>query len=147
MSCEIILVEYSLLLILLLFYFFWLFPRISDENIDGKFLKVGLTFLTIVIFQIILDATKKFSKDNFMFQLTPEKKCDGGPYMYSSDPARQALCSKFSEKDLLRYDCPVGYHGRPVWWDGATNGTLSNDNWQNDTCNQISKDYDDPQVL
>ena len=83
-----------------------------------------------------------------MFQLTPEKKCDGGPYMYSSDPERQALCSKFSQDDLSRYECPAGlYHGRPVWWDGATNGTLSNDEWKNETCDQISTDNNEPQVL
>lgn len=150
MSCPLIIFEYIAVLGLLLFYFFIAFPKIPINNDDpasvrdGRLLKVGIIFATIVIFNIVL----KVSTDNFMFQLTPEKKCDGGPYMYSSDPARQALCSKFSQEQLSRYECPGGlYNGRPVWWDGATNGTLSNANWQNDTCNQISKDYNDPQVL
>ena len=55
---------------------------------------------------------------------------------------------KFSQDDLSRYECPAGlYHGRPVWWDGATNGTLSNDEWKNETCDQISTDNNEPQVL
>jgi hypothetical protein len=85
----------------------------------------------------------KCSRDNFMFEVTPEKKCDGGAYMYSSDPERQKLCAQFSKDDLRKYECSPGeYHGRPVWRQGVLsqngnaigNGTLSNANWQNTTC-------------
>ena len=87
-------------------------------------------------------------KDNFHFELTPEKRCDNGPYMWSSNPEKQALCSKFSKADLARYECPAGlYNGRPIWRQGAGNIPLSDDNWQNTTCKQIGDNLPDPQVL
>lgn len=85
----------------------------------------------------------KCTKDNFIFEVTPEKKCDGGPYMYSSDPERQKLCASFSKADLSKYECTPGlYNGRPVWRRGTFamtdnsigNGTLSNANWANTSC-------------
>jgi hypothetical protein len=87
-------------------------------------------------------------KDNFHFELTPEKKCEGGSYMWSSSPEKQALCSKFSKEQLARYECPAGlYNGRPIWRQGAGNIPLSDDNWQNTTCKQIGDNLPDPQVL
>ena len=85
--------------------------------------------------------------EGFFFELTPEKKCDGGPYMYSSDPERQALCAQFSQSDLSRYNCGPGFEGRPIWRGGAGNGTLSNANWKNESCNKINNPLPDPQVL
>jgi hypothetical protein len=93
------------------------------------------------------DGNSQNLNENFHFELTPEKKCDLGPYMYTSDPARQALCSQFSAADLSRYECGPGYIGRPIWRGGAGNGTLSNANWKNESCNQIDDSVRDPQVL
>ena len=134
MHYSVIVFEYIILLGILLFLFFVAFPKfISMDSYKNKMFKVFIIFIILIVFNLALET----SKDNFIFQLTPEKKCDGGPYMYSSDPERKELCSKFSEQDLSKYECPAGlYHGRPVWWNGATNGTLSNADWKNDTCNQ-----------
>ena len=90
------------------------------------------------------DGNARNLNENFHFELTPEKRCDGGQYMYSSDPARQALCSQFSAADLSRYECGPGYIGRPIWRGGAGNGTLSNANWKNESCNQIDDSVKDP---
>ena len=92
-------------------------------------------------------ASNQDSMENFTFELTPEKKCDGGPYMYTSDPERQKLCSQFSKKDLALYQCCNGYHGRPAWKGMATNGTLSDSSWKNPSCRDIDPTYNDPRVL
>jgi hypothetical protein len=97
--------------------------------------------------EYFIDGNVQNLNENFHFELTPEKRCDGGEYMRSSDPARQALCSQFSAADLSRYECGPGYIGRPIWRGGAGNGTLSNANWKNESCNQIDDSVRDPQVL
>ena len=97
--------------------------------------------------EVKADGNVQNLNENFHFELTPEKRCDGGEYMRSSDPARQALCSQFSAADLSRYECGPGYIGRPIWRGGAGNGTLSNANWKNESCNQIDDSVKDPQVL
>ena len=118
------------------------------------FSMLGITYIfnglkAVIIFGVFLlyNYLTKDIKDNFYFELTPEKQCDGGPYMWSSSPEKQALCSKFSKADLARYECPNGFIGRPIWRQGAGNIPLSDDNWQNTTCKQIGKDLPDPQVL
>jgi hypothetical protein len=107
----------------------------------------GLKALIIFGVFMLYNYLTKDIKDNFHFELTPEKRCDGGPYMWSSSPEKQALCSKFSKEQLARYECPAGFIGRPIWREGAGNIPLSDDNWQNTTCNQIGKNLPDPQVL
>jgi hypothetical protein len=54
------------------------------------------------------------SNEGFFFEVSPAKKCCGGPYMYSSDPERQELCSKISPEELSRVCCGAGYVGRPM---------------------------------
>lgn len=128
------------------------FPTILDGRTKGNTILSLILTLVFIAFYFICKSTT----EGFFFELTPEKKCDGGPYMYSSDPQKQALCSKFSKGDLARYECSYGnpdltgrmlYHGRPVWWEGAGNGTLSNAKWENPSCGDINPDQKDPQVL
>jgi len=105
---------------------------------------------TLIVFGVFMlyNYLTKDIKDNFYFELTPEKRCDNGPYMWSSNPEKAALCSKFSKEQLARYECPGGlYNGRPIWRQGAGNIPLSDDNWQNTTCKQIGDNLPDPQVL
>lgn len=98
------------------------------------FMYIGIMFLLIKMTNI---------KDSFFFELTPEKKCDGGPYMYSSDPEKQKLCSQFSQEDLSKYSCCPGFHGRPVWFERSDE---SNKDWANTMCdNGFNNDY--PKVL
>ena len=108
----------------------------------------GLKALIVLGIVLLYNHLTKDIKDNFHFELTPEKRCDNGPYMWSSNPEKAALCSKFSKEQLARYECPGGlYNGRPIWRQGAGNIPLSDDNWQNTTCKQIGDNLPDPQVL
>lgn len=108
---------------------------------DGLLLK-GWVIGVLVFFCI--SAVVSETSEGFLFELTPQKQCDGGPYMYSSNPAKQALCSKFTPKDLSRYECSRGYVGRPVWWDYSAE---SNSDWKNGRCDKIGVPQSDPQVL
>ena len=104
-------------------------------------LLIGALLITGIIFLL-----EKFdyTKDNFFFQLTPEKECDGGPYMYSSNADKQKLCSKFSKQDLAQYSCSPGFYGRPVHWN---RNDMSDDSWNNTMCDGNFTDYSDPMVL
>lgn len=76
-------------------------------------------------------------KENFTFELTPEKHCYGGPYMWSSDPQLKKFCNQFSEQDMSQYECPNGYVGAPVRWNFQP---LSDGNWQNaQSCDSACK--------
>jgi hypothetical protein len=97
-----------------------------------------------IIFVIILYLTKQYQKDNFRFELTPEKHCDGGPYMYSSDPVKKAYCSQFTPSQLAEYQCCKGFHGRPVHWNRTD---MSDSKWENKMCDSNFNDYSDPKVL
>jgi hypothetical protein len=103
-----------LLEIFLLFMIFYKFQFNYFDNELGNNIAISLIF-TISAW-IILEVNKNnvWSKDNFLFEVTPEKRCDGGSYMYSSDPELQKLCGQFSNKDLSNYECSHGYTGRPI---------------------------------
>ena len=58
------------------------------------------------------------SIDNFHFEVTPEKLCDNGPYMWTSNKELGKFCSQFSPQDMSNYECSHGYHGRPVMQPG-----------------------------
>ena len=135
------------LLILLVVIFIFPLAMLRNDMFGKAYLLNALKALIVWVIILLYNYLTKDIKDNFYFELTPEKKCDGGPYMWSSDPEKAALCSKFSKADLARYECQNGFIGRPIWRQGAGNMPLSNDNWENTTCNQIGKDLPDPQVL
>ena len=139
--------------IILFVLFMFILPILPDVLIDKngekpyylmRLIKFSIVALTIVYFSKFLD----LSQDNFFFELTPEKYCEGGPYMWSSNPEKQKFCSKFSKADMAKYECPSGFVGAPIWRGGAGNQPAeSNDQWKNTRCSTISKDYNDPQVL
>lgn len=145
---SLVLAEYGGLFVVLLICFVLVLPEVKlgkDGNVTSIVVLLSILLTGIVV---LFNLAFQNSKDNFHFELTPEKHCDGGPYMYSSNPEKQALCSKFSKADLSRYNCPVGFHGRPIWREGAGNQPPeSNDNWQNTRCGNIDSSYNDPQVL
>lgn len=111
------------------------YPQINPSHVIILFsvLFVGVMYFTIN------SSLNKNQRDNFHFQVTPEKLCDGGSYMYSSDPARQELCKSFTSEDLAKYQCCPGFHGRPVWW-SRTNE--SNANWTNTMCDSGLNDFE-----
>jgi len=102
----------------ILFYseIFLLFIIFSEfqfkENLNplvGKAIKaIAFTFAVFVIHKLNTD-----SKDNFFFQLTPEKACPS-PYMRSSDPERQKYCNQFTQQQDNDYQCTGGFIGRPI---------------------------------
>jgi len=132
---------------ILVFFIFFIIAKASlylspilKINQDISLL-IGALILTGIIF--LLDKFD-YTKDDFFFQVTPQKQCDGGPYMYSSNPEKQKLCSKFSKQELAQYSCPSGFDGRPVHW---RRNDMSDSHWNNTMCDGNFKDYSDPMVL
>lgn len=127
------------ILVFLLFYIFvkgsgYISMFIPIPN-DIIILLLGIVFTSLIYLLNKMNDTK----DNFHFELTPQKKCDGGNYMYTSDPEKQKLCSSFTPEELSMYQCPNGaFHGRPVWWNRTNE---SNANWQNTMCDSGLDDF------
>lgn len=128
----------------------FILPILPDFTPDNKpdylmrFVKLLLIVTVVLSFPNLLN----LSKDDFLFELTPEKHCEGGPYMWSSSPEKQKFCSQFSKDDMARYECPNGFVGAPIWRGGVGNQPPeSNDQWKNTRCSSIRDDYKDPQVL
>lgn len=139
----------KLFLYVLIFCFFYLFSESSwclSEylNINKYFVLTlfGLLF-TGLSYLLINSDLNKTQKDNFHFQVTPEKLCDLGPYMYTSDPVKQKLCNSFSPSDLAKYECAPGFNGRPIWW---ARSDESNADWANTMCDSGLDDFK-PHVL
>lgn len=106
---------------------------------------ISILFFSIIFTGIIFLINKiQYSKDGFFFELTPEKNCDGGPYMYSSDPEKQKYCSQFTPEQIAQYNCTAGFHGRPVHWE---RNDMSDSDWTNRICDGNFNEYTDPQVL
>ena len=116
----------------------------SSLNINKYFtlLVFSITF-TAIMYLLINSNLNTTQKDEFHFQVTPEKLCDGGSYMYTSDPVKQKLCASFPPGDLAKYQCCPGFHGRPVWWSRSDE---SNADWANTMCDSGLDDYK-PHVL
>ena len=133
------------LLVILLGIFVFVLPVLSRLKVTDNVKLLNMVKAVIIWGIVVLYYfLTKDIKDDFHFELTPEKRCEGGPYLWSSNPEKAALCSKFSKADLARYECSNGFIGRPIWRQGAGNMPLSDANWQNTTCDQIGKDLPDP---
>lgn len=137
----------EIMLYIIIFLLFYVLSKSSDYvtkylkiNEDASLLLMGLIFAGLIYLLRNLGT----HKDDFHFELTPEKQCTGGSYMYSSDPIRKKFCSQFSPNDIANYSCCNGFHGAPVHWE-RTN--MSDDKWENKMCDGNFKEYTDPQVL
>jgi len=97
---------------------------------------------TLLIFILYNVLKRNDTIDNFTFEVSEQKKCQGGPYMYSSDPELTEKCSKYSNEELAQYNCPSGYNGRPVHFDYTP---MSDSLWENKMCDSVN--YDTPCVL
>jgi hypothetical protein len=138
----------QILFYVLVFIIFYMFARggitISEYlhvNVDIILIFISLLFTLLCYF---VKDSNVYSKDPFHFELTPEKHCLGGKYMYSSDPEKMKFCSQFSQGDMSNYECPPGFHGMPVWWN---RDTMSNNNWENKMCDTDFNKYDEQRVL
>lgn len=90
--------------------------------------------------------------DNFRFEVTPAKLCEGWPYMQSSaSPELQKYCAGLmstpeGQSQIARVSCNgsgcSGFVGRPVEFEHTPG---SNDKWENERCDHISLDA--PAVL
>lgn len=109
----------------------------SFKIIDERF----VLLITSILFAVIIYFLKNnnYIKDDFHFQVTPQKLCDGGSYMYTSDPERKKLCDSFSNEDLSKYSCCPGFHGRPVWFNRSDE---SDSNWENSMCKDGLDNFD-----
>jgi hypothetical protein len=111
-------------------------PHLISKVIDSNQLvallinALAFTLILFVIYQVS-GVGNVSSKDNFTFELTPEKRCEGGPYMYSDDPEKLAFCSQFSPEDMSRFSCGVGFHGAPVTF---KRDDMSDSKWENHMC-------------
>lgn len=66
-----------------------------------------------------------------LFEVTPSKKCEGGPYTYSSNDEIQKICSDISQDEINKVSCQPGYNGRPIHFEFTP---LSDDKWTNKRC-------------
>ena len=102
----------KLLFLLEIFLLFLIFYKIQFNYFDnqlGNNISISLVFTLLAWVILEVNINNVWSKDNFLFEVTPEKRCDGGPYMYSSNPELQKLCGEFSQNDLNRFECSNGY--------------------------------------
>ena len=94
-------------------------------------------------------------KENFHFEVSPYKKCAGGPYMYSSDPELKAFCDSIPQSQLDQAFCnngvnngwdrkSHGFIGMPVHFDYTP---MSDDKWENHMCDDQLSNNAIPQVL
>jgi len=133
--------------LVLIFLFFYVFARVAvflsahyDAPLDIMILLFALVMTGTVY---LLARLYKDTKDNFHFQVTPEKLCQD-PYTYSSDPEKKAFCKQFTPAQIAEYTCGKGFVGAPVHWQRSTD---SNANWENTTCDSGLDDYSYPQPL
>lgn len=87
--------------------------KIAQVVKNDKYLALSSAIFAAMIF-VVIQLSKKNFTEPFFFEVTPAKKCCGGPYMYSSDPKRQKLCSEISPEEISRVCCGSGYSGRPM---------------------------------
>jgi len=92
---------------------------------------------------------KVCSGESFHFEVTPQKQCHGGPYMYSSAPeevknyCNNLLSSQEGVDQYNMYNCNGLYAGRPLNFPDFT--PPSNDMWENEMCQKQS--FNGPAVL
>jgi hypothetical protein len=139
----------SVLFYIIVFITFCIISGISVASAEFTHLPIaifiiigGLIFTGLLALGVKHDMTQK---DSFLFEVTPEKRCDMGPYMYSDNPEKQKFCSQFSPEDMAQYECSTGFHGRPVHM--IVDNSTSDDNWQNHLCDKGQLNYQMPQVL
>lgn len=125
----------------------------SKFNIDTYLMVSGTSLILILLLLGMYKAigvTGCKQVDNFHFEVTPAKKCEGYPYMQSSDPELLNFCTNLlsTPEGVDKYDAVnccggCGYVGRPLAMFEYT--PESNDKWENERCSQ--KITDTLQVL
>ena len=113
---------------------------------------VCISFVISILLYVIFKLSK--NTENFEFELTPEKTCDGGAYLHQSNKMCQKLWNTpEGRRDLANYNCINGYcngsqglyNGRPL--NMGYRQDLSNDKWENELATYPILESDSPMVL
>ena len=122
----------EIILYTIIFLIFYVFAKSSIYI--SLYLKISQDIVLIIaglIFTVLIYFIKSEIKDSFYFELTPEKHCEGGAYMYSSDPVKKKFCSQFTPSQIKNFSCDRGFHGAPVHWSRTD---MSDSKWENKMC-------------
>jgi len=93
-------------------------------------------FATAALLGIYKGTGVNSQRDDFHFDVTMAKKCEGYPYMTQNGKQHEE-CKKFMEteqgrREYMRYNCRGGqYNGRPLY---LYTTPMSNKNWKNEMC-------------
>ena len=144
------------ILVFLIIFLSSLSPKIlNNENIQQNDIVV-LCFTslvgTILVYILMLLYKKKQSKEKFHFELTPEKKCAGGPYMHQNNEECQKMWS--SEEGLEKlsrfncFNCMDGSNNKTGLYKGLPRNNISlcemsSGDWQNNCYTDDSDDFNE----
>ena len=126
------------------------FGRDKKTPLNPK--SIGILVGSALVFTIVLAiiySTSKVNQDNFHFEVTPEKRCDGGEYLHQSGPTaeycKKLLSSPEGIREFSEYSClNPAFVGRPVHFEYTPE---SDAEWQDPRCNPPILQKDRPQVL
>ena len=109
-----------------------------------KYTALSILLLSLFLTAILLIGYKlgnikdSCQTDQFHFQVTPAKRCDGGAYMTQSGPdhefCQQLLSTQAGINEYNDFNCGPGFPGRPLPFFEYTPET--NDRWESDRCTQ-----------
>lgn len=109
-------------LLIFIMYFSGMIPLLL-HSINDKLNPYYVLIVTCVLFSLylmLIYSGNNFSsqKDDFLFELTPAKICDGGAYMATSG-WRRDFCNKYmntkeGQKDYSMFNSSGGFVGRPL---------------------------------
>ena len=139
--------------VLFLIVLILLFLTLNMTNLHKN--KVCSSMINTLIFSVLLivlySRLRNSNKDNFHFEVSGPKRCQGGPYMISSAPKElQDYCYNLwstpeGRREYAMMNCTApGFVGRPVHFDYTPE---SDDKWQNKRCNPPYLNLDSPCVL
>jgi hypothetical protein len=132
----------------LVFVLFIVTAKCSINCSTNKIMKLNLSLLlggimmTGFLALIYYLANIGECKDGFNFEVTPVKKCCGGPYMYSSNPKVKKFCDNVTPDEKAQVCCGSGFNGSPVHFERTS---MSDDMYENKMCNNLNSK--DPYVL
>ena len=105
-------------------------------KLSGTIALLLTTFTGTVILLIVYKLSQN-NGENFSFQVSGPKLCQGYPYMQSSaSPELQKYCHHLmstpeGQHEYAQMNCGNGFHGRPVHWSYTPE---SDHNWENTRC-------------
>ena len=110
---------------------------------------IMVTIICLIILILVYNGAKVCHYDNFHFEVTPAKRCDGGPYLTQSGPdhkmCEELLSTEKGRQEYNTYNCPGGLcYGRPLNMEITS---ASNALYENTMCRPPILQEGQPQVL